>query len=287
MRYMMHKYLFVSFCLFLISGCMDEFSSASIVEGLRVLAIKGEPPALALGEETGISALIVTPDDSPAVTSWELCIYTLDEDSLRTCPEDAILQRGDGDTFSIVYDQQMYEKISPFCNPTGALGNTIPDGAELPDCDEDGLQITVRIRTTGYNDSIVAVKTLHFLMDSTETRNKNPVISNISGQATVRPGQKYTISCPIDENSVETVIEGETSEEEKIRYRWYMVGGDITATGSGGNGGGMGAPSRDKEMADDEAEIEIDDDATVARIWCVVADERGGVDWRRMDFTVR
>src|SRR5262249_14432468 len=58
----------------LLAGCTASFDPPSFVAGLRVLAVKAEPPEVAPGETTTLTALDVDTDGRAIAISWSRCL---------------------------------------------------------------------------------------------------------------------------------------------------------------------------------------------------------------------
>ncbi len=68
-------------CALLVAGCRNSFDPASFVTGLRVLAIKSEPPELAPGQTATVTPLVVDLSDFDGgmnswTVDWWLCLET-------------------------------------------------------------------------------------------------------------------------------------------------------------------------------------------------------------------
>jgi len=258
-----------------IVGCSTDFTPANEVHGLRVLAVRGEPPTVPLGDETVIDALVVTPDDGPITLKWELCEYTLGADDLRLCPAETVLASGQGDALAFTFTEAVASRVSRYCDPSGDLAGQIPDGAQLPICGSQGFPATVRLVASGDGEEVVAVKTVYLHLPPggqgvPVEPNQNPEISGLEGVPdSVEPGSTGTVSCTVDEESVEMVpdLDGELVEEE-IDYLWFIAGGKL------------------RDDTGEQIEFAADTDAERVTLWCVVQDGRGGVDWGRCDIPI-
>jgi hypothetical protein len=60
--------------LVLLAGCQSPFAPSSLIEGLRVLAVKAEPPELAPGETSTLTVLAAeTNQKNPVMFDWARC----------------------------------------------------------------------------------------------------------------------------------------------------------------------------------------------------------------------
>ena len=256
------------------AGCNVDFDPSNEVHGLRVLAVRAEPPTVALGGATTLDALAVTPDDGPTALSWELCAYTLGEDDLRLCPEEAVLASGEGETLAFDDTAAVAARVAPYCDPAAVSSGQLPDGAQLLPCGAQGFPATVRLVAAGEGEEIVSVKTVYLELPqdpgASSEPNKNPIIGELSGAPdAIAPGGAGTASCTVDEASVETVEEPDGGlGEEEIDTRWFIAGGSL------------------KNDVGTEVEFLADKGAARVTLWCVVQDGRGGVDFARRDVPV-
>ena len=260
--------------VFAFAGCNVDFDPSNEVHGLRVLAVRGEPPTVALGGATAIDALAVTPDDGPIAFSWELCADTLGEGDLRLCPEEAVLASGAGEVFAFTYTAAVAARVAPYCDPAAVSSGQSPDGAQLLPCSSQGFPATVRLVAAGEGEEIVSVKTVYLELPqgqgATPEPNQNPIIGEMSGAPDViAPGGAGTASCTVDEASVETVAEADGGlADEEITTHWFIAGGSL------------------KKDVGTEVEFRADEGAARETLWCVVQDGRGGVDFERRDVPV-
>ena len=58
---------------FLAAACGNSFDKAEYVNGLRVLAVKAEPPEVAPGQSTQLSVLAVDTANRPVTLTWAAC----------------------------------------------------------------------------------------------------------------------------------------------------------------------------------------------------------------------
>ncbi len=255
------------------------------MRGLRVLAIRAEPPTVALGEGTTLDALVVTPDDAPVTLRWELCAYTLSGDEKRACGPGGLLASGDGDTFDVVFTEEMAAVLAPLCDRSGVLAGTIPDGAALPSCSEAGVQATARLIVTGEDgEELVAIGGLLMRTKTAGPADTNPRILGLEGApAGVTPGEELTLECMVDPESVDTLKLPDEDEprDEELEYAWYVAGGSMQ-----GGGGGRNPFGGDNDTPPEQAIPVADDDAERLTVWVVVSDERDGVAWARVDVPV-
>ena len=272
-------------------ACRSDFSPASEIRGLRVLAVRGEPPTVPLGAQAVMETLAVTPDGGPVALKWALCIYTLQSDALYRCPAEAVLASGEGETLTFDFDETMAERVAPFCNPDSDLAEVIPEGAKLPTCKQRHLSATVRLVASGHGEEIVAVKRIYLFLGepSPETPglalNHNPVIAGFEGGPDLLgPGETGRLTCVPDDESREVFINDEGAREaEELYYYWYIAGGALKNESGGFGRGGT------ESSGLDEQEVAFEPNAGAERVtlFCVIHDGRGGADWHRYDIQVR
>jgi hypothetical protein len=80
-----------------LGGCHQSFDPPSYVTGLRVLAVKADPPELTAGESGTMTVLAVNADGAPIDATWDICLLT---GGVATTVDPACLTSGAGPDFA-------------------------------------------------------------------------------------------------------------------------------------------------------------------------------------------
>ncbi len=151
--------------LFIAGGCQRiNPGDASFVSGLRVLGIKGQPPDVAPGSTTTLSALAVDGQNRQVSVSWSYCTEAMQMG--QDIPDDCVL--ADGGSF-----------ITPIGNGPSAM-MTMPtvDQSVLGDPDRSGgVYLPVRVTATAGSDTAIGIYQLRY--NTGATPNQNPTIAGV------------------------------------------------------------------------------------------------------------
>jgi hypothetical protein len=282
-----------------LAGCDDDFVPYYQVEGLRLLAIGAEPPALLEGEVATASALAVSSVPGAELRyRWSRCplptgapggfACAIGEGELRAALGDAGdslpgFDLGDGATALLPYPAAL-EAVAAACELVRARG--IPAFGEEIRCDSR-FPVEIKLEVTDGTDSIVGVKALDLVIDPAigdAARNHNPVIGGMGVPEAAARGAELEIEIDIDpELSAErfAAVPPEGGDPEPRRERlivtWFTEAGELDQTRT--------------SFIDGEIDLEIarrntwtppspaDYPGDRARLWAVLRDNRGGVAW--------
>jgi hypothetical protein len=155
------------------SGCqMINRGDQSYVTGLRILAIKAEPPEVAQGQSTTLTALAVDTMGRQVTVNWAYC-------------EAYLPYQQDFNTDCVTNMTASY--ITPFGNGNSAMMvmPTVPPNNDMgmsvlgnPD-QSGGVYLPVRAIATAGSDSVTAVYHLRVNMNGGMGANQNPVLSGL------------------------------------------------------------------------------------------------------------
>ncbi|MFT7579135.1 MAG: hypothetical protein ACI9MR_000797, partial [Myxococcota bacterium] len=57
-----------------LTACLEELPKASLIDDIRILAVRAEPPEVSPGDEVVLDALIVDPMNRPRTLTWYTCL---------------------------------------------------------------------------------------------------------------------------------------------------------------------------------------------------------------------
>lgn len=302
--------------LMLASACNEDFTPFNEIEGLRVLAVRAEPPTVGVGESVDLTPLVYLEagDLQDVSYRWTLCPY-LDPNDARACANrsdvfsgveegsDASLGEdlGEGATATFTFTEEMAELYASVCS--GSAQAVAGYDLALVNC-EGGFPMNVLLTVRHGEDEVVTFKEVRLALDDLTERNTNPAlldevfVAEQDGEddkpprgdvALVNDGelaldQRYRLFLVVDEAASETFLDekGNTDEpaeerEENLYVTWFVSVGETHY------GRTSLVPSQDDTLPLDENTWELpsplDEEATEADLYFVLRDERGGVDW--------
>ena len=267
----------------LLAGCATDFTPASVVEDLRVLAIVAEPPDVLLPatfpgptETVTLRATAVAPPASPggapatpSTVSWSFCPFSIGASTGYACAvpacETPLTPAADG---SVTIDPVLLGAAC-LASSGGALPGA-PAGSGLP----AGFEVLVRYVATLDGLRREAVQRIPVLAATATSRNLNPVISSTTSGAdcALAAGPCSVGAIPIDVaidlGSFQPYTVGDRTAEETIVVSFFTTAGRFK------DPTGQATPAAPATSALLEAK-ELGG-ATQALVWVVARDLRGG-----------
>lgn len=268
----------------LLSGCSNKFDPTSWVNGLRLLGVKAEPPEVAAGQQSHLTALVAHPSGSAPSITWDACLLPPPPRSSGAVNEDCI-------------DLEQGPALLPFGSgpeTTATMPMVQPLDLGLPD-ESNGFYLPVRLRLTADGQTLTAFYRLRLYLgpQSPNPPNQNPVLMGVYRRAS--PDDQQGV--PLDESSPFVVHEGdevtiaalvtpESSESyvvydgdprttpprtvtETIRYSWFATAGKFSQEVSG-----VPKPNTTLTLKEHLPPV-----GSTIDLWVVARDDRGGEDW--------
>ena len=297
-------------------GCGETFDPFEKVQGLRVLGVSADKPALLPGEDTVLDALLHQDPDVEVKWQWDWCPFPSGPQDEYECGisqeefdaqltgfgiEAPALDLGSAPTASFTYPLSP-EVLQGLC---AALteGQDIPDFVVLPDCSES-FPITVRliVEQEGVG-RIVAIKSIRLLYDAPtdEEVNSNP---RVGGVKLARPGVTEEDAAELVEGEAYVVAREEevkltlevapemsqtytpppsdrdpnpVARLENLRALWFYEDGELEFESTGFIDGFLSLEELSKNtLTLPDAESYPDDEMN---IYVVIQDDRGGMSW--------
>ena len=296
-------------------GCGEGLEPYNLLEGLRVLAVQAEPPTLAQGESTTLSALVYQePGRTQSPTyKWSWCPFVDWEDEFACRVSEAefatligldastiSFDLGTNETASFTY-ALTEETVTSLCFPE------TEEVAELfPECD-GSLVIYMRLEVSDEQESLSVVKRVRLMTEISEP-NQNPSLGEVKAAETdedkwedvdeedasvlATDGTRifsyqhhYKIFADIPEEASETFTAWAITEagelvleqaEESLFLTWFVTAGEAPQTT------GRDPPLSDWEVLKENLwTMPADDEVegNEAQVFLVLHDERGGVSW--------
>ena len=245
------------------AGCNQPLPSRALVDDLRVLGVRAEPPEAAPGETIVFDALVgdVEVPTRPFRRGWALC--TPGVDGVATCGDPTrVMALGTSASTSWTVPADLLADLSPEEQVIGRDVYVV-FGVELDGLDREPQQ--------GEHD--VAFKRVR--ISTNPSPNRNPRIeallldgTNAAGTLALQGGDEAELLVLASSDSrQEYVSHGETNREE-TRYTWLVTRGSIRDPVSWGDDDGIGETRWRLPSAGDDL-----------MLWVVLRDERGGTAW--------
>jgi hypothetical protein len=260
----------------LLGGCGDSFAPASLVDGLRLLVAKAEPPEAAPGDSVQFTAYAVDTQQRSIAIEWAACVAPPDPgmgmintDCLTTDMSTTLIALGNG-------------------NMITAKIPTVPPRALLPPDITGGQYLPIRLKVTAQSADDSSVYRLR--LAGTMAPNRNPtllsidVITESNGQVSgraqlpadkpyvVHAQQKLILRAEFTSDSAEHYVvlnsDGTTRQVvETLTAQWYATGGSLDNETSGAD--------VDEGFTADQ---HLPPAGSVIDLWVAGHDERGGTD---------
>jgi hypothetical protein len=289
-----------------LAGCEPDFTPYNELEGLRVLAVRAEPPELAQDESTVLDALLFHDATQTPELQWSLCPWPSDPDTGFPCPIDRALwlrawgeaglagdapslALGTSDTAELTFPGTRAQARKLCEMLTVALENsaTLP-----PDCTRS-YPWTVRLSTRLGSERVETVKDVVLLLDESLVPNQNPTLTAlrvVTGEDSkvldptvtteLAAGVDHDLKVDVGRGSAETYLPmpalGQpqpAATEESLTFTWFVDQGSTDRVRSTYKKG-VETMKRATENV-----WEAPNEATSARTFVVVRDHRGGVDF--------
>jgi hypothetical protein len=275
----MKRIAILGFCQ--LAACGPSFTPATLVQGLRILAIKAEPPEVSPGQVTSLKALATDTNGRSIETAWAACTLrpapgTLDlnPDCINAETAPYLLALGSGISLSAVVPDVSPADFGP------------PDAS-------GGLYLPVRARTQAGADRVDSIYPLR--LSTGLPPNHNPQLTGVlivpptgvpipldeASPVEVRAGQAITLRAPFSPDSAEiyqAVGAGQSGTlREILRVSWFATGGSFSEANTG-------------EAKPDtiwRADQFLPPTGATIDLYVVGREERGGTDFLHRSFVLR
>lgn len=287
----------------LVAACTPDFAEVWQVEDLRILAIRAEPPEVLVPAEVllvpgaiprvHVDALVVDPRDPAAQVQWQALVCTSEEGQCR--------------------DAQLSRRAYP---PAASGAEWATSGLDRIAFDFDldlelaaaalaadpfkgfgGLPIIVELRVRGAEEAVGIKRLVYGLIDppgklpnanprlaalkSNEREIAAPWVVNVQSAQVLLPEP----AAGAKERYVVRTFDGGTRElEEYLSYAFFVSDGELSHAITGGE---PTAVVTNKKIDDVTSEWITPLEPGTQRVWVVLRDDRGGVDWRSYVAEVR
>lgn len=251
-------------------GCGGDFKDDyHRVDGLRLLAVKAEPPEGREGAKFTLTAVAVNRDGSPIDVQWIACL-------VPAFP-------GQGTLNPLCFEDPPQQYLFPIGAGLAISGTFIvppkdPRIPQFPDA-TGGIYLPIRMDISTPDESLSAAYRFRYA-DGGQPPNSNPKLQSIfagdkefaDSPLPVRAGDKLALRAGFAAGSIETYKitrdDGTTRDAtEQLNIAWFATAGAF----DNGSTGDMGATTLDLGRAPPAPGATVD-------LWAVGRDERGGSD---------
>ena len=247
------------------AGCAEPLPDRAVVDDLRVLGVRAEPPEASPGTTVTFDALVADPDGEGRALSWAWAICNPGDGGVGSCGDPAnILALGTGMTATWTVPGDALDGLDPSSALAG-LDFYVVLGVEVADSGDPSIEAPrdiafkrVRISTNG-------------------APNENPVLMGftVGGQSApdapvvVPPDTEIALEARPSSGSQEAYfLPGGTQAVEEARYTWLVTAGSVGDAVSFGESDGIG-----------RTRWRLPEGQESATVWVVLRDGRGGTSW--------
>jgi hypothetical protein len=268
------------------AGCGNQFDPASLVNKLRLLAVKAQPPDVAFGQMTTLTATTANPGGSAPTISWDACLLPPTPGTGESVNQDCI-DLPEGDPMLVSYGQGDSVSATMPMLDLSMVG--------LPD-QTNGFYLPVRVKLAADGNTLVAFYLLRIFLGplTPNPPNQNPTLTGIftvpsadagvdqemplddANPLVVHNGDQIDLRARVADGSDESyvVYDGDPRTTpprmatETIRISWYTTAGEFTEDVTG--------------IAKPDTTLKLDKhqpaSGSTIDLWVVARDERGGSD---------
>ncbi|MBW1811008.1 MAG: hypothetical protein JRJ87_22655 [Deltaproteobacteria bacterium] len=260
-----------------VAGCAGRFDSTTLVERLRVLGVRAEPPSVGLNDDVELSALVVDPAGAGRTLSatWKVCLVDPREPDTACEASNSLPIEGN--------------QLSVTLTMTELVAWLADMGINPGDFPLQELTVLIALKVSGGLESVKASKRLILLLNEEAPGNQNPFLDGflLNGEdpgtepIVLPTGSVYTLKPVMGPGSREWFLppdEQEQKQEEHL-FNWYSTGGSFSD----------GRTILDTDNAGNNLDINewtLPEEPGIYTLWLVLRDGRYGIDWLAADFEV-
>jgi hypothetical protein len=274
-------------CVFLAltaGSCGGQFAHITLVERLRILGIRADPPEIGVFGEVELSALIADPggEGRPLSCTWAVCLFELGSVATDlSCPgPDSFYLPGDCDSAIL----RMTELAAWLAEQGYPIDDIDPQD---PPTDMEELPLIVGLLVRAGDDQTNGFKRIGLrLVDKDEEFNLNPLLVGVTiggihwspGDAPVEvvADQKVLVVPEADE-STRQIYQREDDEEERLEdfmFSWFTTSGEFLFRRTL-----LEIDSHGQRLDTNTWKLPPDVLVPENTLWLVVRDGRYGTDW--------
>ncbi|MCU1278175.1 MAG: putative lipoprotein [bacterium] len=247
-------------------GCSKSFDPPSYVSGLRVLAIKAEPPEVAPGQSSTVTALAVATDGAAIAFAWSEC-------DKAPLPGQAINR----DCFTTDLSMQSY-LTNIGSGATIDFLMPMVSATDLGEPDATG-GVYVALRADAATSQEASTSSYRLRLAGPSAPNRNPTLAGVfqgggiseldaAQPPTVHAGDELTLRGVFSAGSAESYSVAGRAVTELLTIAWFATSGSFNSDVTG--------ESTDTVLKLDK---NLPPSGSAIDLWLVGRDERGGTDY--------
>jgi hypothetical protein len=276
--------------VFVLAGCESPFAPRTLVERLRILGLKAEPPEVGPFDEVALEVLLADPagEGRPVECTWAVCLVQLEYVATDIqCPgPDSYPLEGDCRS-SVLSMPDLIQWLAEQGFDLDQLPEDLPEGFDVAD-----LPLYVGFEATAGEERTNAIKRIRINLTGEEL-NINPVLLGAEldgiplrdGVNQVVMGTEVELNPLADEGTRQT-YKREDDEEDRLEdflFNWYSTRGKFKDRRTILDIDSNGEPMEPNQWELTDEEYTSPGPATV---WLVIRDGRYGTDWKEFQFEI-
>jgi hypothetical protein len=277
--------------IFTAAGCGGDFAHITLVERLRILGIRAEPPEIDVFGEADLYALVADPhgEGRPLECTWAVCLFELG--SVATdipCPgPGSFYLAGDCNAATL----RMTELAGWLAEQGFPVDQFDPDNP--PPMEE--LPLIVGLEVRAGTETTKGFKRIGIRLTAKEEEfNQNPGLLGVSIGGTrwepgadppeVAAGQKILVVPEADESTRQIYVREEDDVErlEDFVFSWFGTSGEFLYRRTL-----LGIDSHGERLDVNTWRLPAEVRLTEHTLWLVIRDGRYGTDWIEVPVSIR
>ncbi len=268
-----------------VCGCSDPFPPDTLVDRLRILGVRAEPPDVDLSGQCSMDALVADPaGQSRALQyTWAVCMVQITGVAKDIqCPGPDSFVFGD----SASADLSVPEFVA-WAQEKG-FGMDLGDTDLPPDMTLDEIPLIIGLKISAPDgEQVSAIKRVRLRLTDEAQVNSNPELTGLQKQGrdwTVHLKDTVSLVPLVSDDSAQLYIpEGEQEEHaEDLVFSWYSTTGEFRDRWTVKDVSDAGEPLEENEWILPEEE----DQLGAQKLWVIVRDGRWGIDWAEFGFSL-
>jgi hypothetical protein len=267
-----------------VCACESPFPPSTLVERLRILGVRAQPPEADPFGEVQLSALVADPqgEGRPLHTRWAVCLVELG-------PVSADIECPGGESYPIEA-----EGLTATLSMPDLVAWLAEKGFDLDDLPEnlpvDDLPLYVGFEVVAGSERTRAIKRISVSMSLNETSNTNPVLVGLEADGQVVSDQVMGLTAgaevdlvPLSDEGTRQTYRRKGEEQDRVEdflFSWFSTAGEF-----GDRRTILDVDSDGNPL--DENEWTLPEETGPATLWLVVRDGRFGIDWLEFQFDIR
>lgn len=304
-----------------LGGCGSEYDPPSLINKLRVIAVRAEPPVLRVDAPTTLTPLVVGVDE-PLCFAWAFCPFAWPRDGAFECFDPRLQQAaGDGETATIT-PAHVFQSLAAAPAVFEELGLKLPEQVNNPQqAAQDGASLETYVlfkvatraslggacpsdpqvwldQRCGDRDTCLQGYKRLVLATKPEQVHTNPVLSRLEVNSVAWPEGLTPTVAPYagDPDDAFFGLAGgalpltpvwDPASRDKVPAGQGVAAKDESLLFSWFSTGGDFEKQRSYDEVPANAFLPPTSAAKPVRIWVVVRDGRNGVDWASREVVVQ